>query len=136
MNILELYDLAAENNIQIDHRRIKTMIAFSIPGSIAIDLSQLQTLAETKVCLSHELGHEFKNAFYNLRNTFETRERQEERANRWAIHNLLPVSDLKCAVESGITEVWELAEHFDVTEDFIRDALRLYTMEGSLETAN
>ena len=40
------------------------------------------------------------------------------------------------AVESGITEVWELAEHFDVTEDFIRDALRLYTMEGTLETAN
>ena len=136
MNILELYDLAAENNIQIDHRRIKTMIAFSIPGSIAIDLSQLQTLAETKVCLSHELGHEFQNAFYNLRNTFETRERQEARANRWAVHNLLPVSDLNRAVESGITEIWELAEHFDVTEDFIREALRLYTMEGTLETAD
>ena len=136
MNILELYDLAAENNIQIDHKQLKTMQSFALPGNIAIDLSQLQTLAETKVCLSHELGHEFKNAFYNLRNTFETRERQEERANRWAVHNLLPVSDLKRAVESGITEVWELAEHFDVTEDFIRDALRLYTMEGTLETAN
>ena len=136
MNILELYDLAAENNIQIDHRRLNTMKSFAIPGNIIIDLSQLQTLAETKVCLSHELGHEFKSAFYNIRNTFETRERQEERANRWAVHNLLPVSDLKCAVESGITEVWELAEHFDVTEDFIRDALRLYTMEGTLETAN
>ena len=136
MNILELYDLAAENNIQIDHRRIKTMIAFSIPGSIAIDLSQLQTLAETKVCLSHELGHEFQNAFYNIRNTFETRERQEARANRWAVHNLLPVSDLNRAVKSGITEIWELAEHFEVTEDFIREALRLYTMEGTLETAD
>ena len=79
MNILELYDLAAENNIQIDHRRIKTMPSFSIPGSIAIDLSQLKTLAETKVCFSHELGHEFKSAFYNLRNTLETRGRQEER---------------------------------------------------------
>ena len=133
MNLLELYDIAAENGVDVDHLKLKTMKAFSVPGNIVIDLSQLPTLAELKVCLSHELGHELRSAFYNIRNTLETRERQEERANRWAVENLIPVEDLKAAVESGCKTTYELAEYFDVTEDFIREACRIHKLEGKIK---
>lgn len=133
MNILELYDIAEKSGIEVDHMKLKTMKAFSVPGNIVIDMSQLSTLAETKVCFGHELGHEMKAAFYELKNTLETRSRQEERANRWAIHTLVPFDDLMQAVDNGITLIWELAEHFDVTEEFINTALRIYACEGYIE---
>lgn len=132
LNLLELYDIAAANNIDVDHINLKTMTAFSLPGNIVIDLSQLKTLAETKVCMAHELGHEMKSAFYNIKNIFETRERQEERATRWAVDALIPVERLKQAFKEGYSEVYELADYFDVTEDFVRDAVRIHKLRGDL----
>lgn len=32
----------------------------------------------------------------------------------------------KKALKQGITEVYDLAEHFEVTEDFMRDCLKHY----------
>ena len=40
--------------------------------------------------------------------------------------NVLPFDDLLSAFERGMVEAWQLAEHFDVTEDFIRKAVDIY----------
>ena len=132
MNLLELYDLAASHGIGVDHMKLRTMKAFSVPGNIVIDMAQLPTLAETKVCFSHELGHELKAAFYNIKNTLETRERQEERATRWAVDTLIPAEALTKAVRAGYKEVYELAEYFDVTEDFVREAYSIHKLKGNI----
>lgn len=73
-----------------------------------------------------------KNAFYNISSTFETRERQEERATRWAVHELVPADELKAAFDEGYTEIWQLAEYFDVSEDFMRDVIRVHTVKGNI----
>ena len=132
MNLLELYDTASKNDVKIYHMNLKAMKAFSLPNNIVIDMSQLKTLAETKVCFAHELGHEMKSAFYTVKNTLETRERQEARADRWAVDNILPLDELKQAVSKGYTEIWELAEYFDVTEDFVKKALDIHNRRGDL----
>jgi len=46
---------------------------------------------------------------------------------------LIPVDDLDDAVAQGCTEVWELAERFGVTEDFVRKAV-CYYVHGNLAT--
>lgn len=51
----------------------------------------------------------------------------ENKANAWAVYRLIPWGKLKQAVKNDITEVWDLAEYFDVTEDFMRWALSYYT---------
>lgn len=38
----------------------------------------------------------------------------------------MPFDKLLAAFRMGITELWELAEHFGVTEDFIKKAYALY----------
>lgn len=45
------------------------------------------------------------------------------------MHTLLPRAELERAVAEGCTEVWELAERFDLTEDFIRRAAYVYRCE-------
>lgn len=46
---------------------------------------------------------------------------------------VIPVDDLDQAVAEGCTELWELAERFDVTEEFVRKAVCLY-VHGNLAT--
>ena len=63
----------------------------------------------------------------------DCRQRHENQANRWAIQTLIPVDDLDEAVAEGCTEVWELAERFGVTEEFMKKAVCLY-VHGNLAT--
>ena len=44
-----------------------------------------------------------------------------------AIQKLVPVDELEDAISLGYSEPWELAEYFDVTEDFIKKAVCYYT---------
>ena len=83
--------------------------------------------ADEAVKLSHELGHCVYGGFYNQYTPLDVREQHENKANAWAVYRLIPWGKLKQAVKNGITEVWDLAEYFDVTEDFMRWALSYYT---------
>ena len=49
------------------------------------------------------------------------------RSDKWAIARLIPEEALDEAVADGHTELWDLAEHFGVTEDFMRKAICWYT---------
>ena len=62
MNILELYDLAAENNIQIDHRRLNTM-KLSIPGNIILTCRSFKPLQKRKFVYRTSLGTNLKMPF-------------------------------------------------------------------------
>ncbi|MFR1498969.1 MAG: ImmA/IrrE family metallo-endopeptidase, partial [Monoglobus pectinilyticus] len=68
--------------------------------------------------------------FYNITSTFETMGRQEERAKRWAVENVITYDKLNEAIKKGIREIWELADYFNVTEDFIRDAVGVFKLQG------
>lgn len=94
---------------------------------IGIDLSQLKTAKTERVHLAHEIGHCETGAFYNPYSAFDIRKKHENRADKWAIEHLIPRREWDAAIASGITEVWDLAEYFDVTEDFINKTIALYT---------
>jgi hypothetical protein len=55
------------------------------------------------------------------------RRRNETRADRWAYEHVLPFDDIQAALDMGNRETWELAEHFEVTNEFMVGALRYYT---------
>ena len=95
---------------------------------IGMDPFQIETSAQERVHLAHELGHCKTGSFYNVYSSLDIREKQEKKADRWAVMQLIPATELKKALLSGVTEVWELAEYFDVTEDFIRKAIEIYNL--------
>lgn len=77
--------------------------------------------------LAHEIGHCIRGAFYNPYAKTDIRKKYENHADKWAIRHLIPKEDWFAALHDGYTEVWELAEYFDVTEEFIRKAHELYS---------
>lgn len=94
---------------------------------IFVDTSRIHTKAEEAVAVAHEAGHCMTGSTHKLCSPYDLIERHENDANRWACRKLIPVDELDEAVASGITELWELAEHFNVTEDFMKKAVCLHT---------
>ena len=86
-----------------------------------------------RVHLSHELGHCITGSFYNIHAAIDCRQRHENRADKWAICQLISVDALDEAVAQGCTELWELAERFGVTEQFMKKAV-CYHVHGNTAT--
>lgn len=125
MKLEELYEIADKNHIDVYHYTLHSIVSMSVPNAIGIDTDMIQTNAEEKECLAHELGHCMTNAFYSI-GTMETRGRMEKRAERWSITKLIPFSELNEAVSNGIYETWDLAEYFEIPESFIKTAIDYY----------
>ncbi len=97
-----------------------------------MDPFQIETVAEEKVHLAHELGHCETGSFYNIYSSLDIREKQERRADGWAVLKLMPFCDFKNALSLGFTEIWELAEYFEVTEEFVLKAIKYYREKNFL----
>jgi len=136
MQLRNLYEFAKQQNIEV--------IGYAMPenGSMSVMLEDGRCFVgmddsirdggvQERVHLSHELGHCATGSFYNIYAAVDHRQRHENRANKWAIQALLPVEALDDAIAEGCTEVWALAERFQVTEDFIRKAVCFY-VHGNL----
>ena len=131
MELSNLYAFAKQHNIGV--------LPFSLPqtGSlshmtdsgqcyIAMDPSVLDGNVQERGHLGHELGHCATGSFYSIHTAVDSRQRHENRADKWAVRQLIPVEDLDEAIAEGCTELWELADRFQVTEDFIRKAVCYY----------
>lgn len=127
MNLLELYNLAEERDIDVDYFPMRELISVSFPeGWIAIDVTKISDPIEEKVHLAHELGHCETGSFYNVHSKFDIKAKYENRADKWAIKKLIPKDELNEAVRHGLQEVWELAEYFEVPYQFMEKAIRYY----------
>ena len=131
MEIRSLYDLARQQNIGVwDFPLPETGSMSVMTDSGACFIGMDETVkdggVQERVHLSHELVHCITGSFYNIHAAIDCRQRHENRANKWAVQALIPVEELDDAIAEGCTEVWELAERFQVTEDFIRKAVCLY----------
>lgn len=91
---------------------------------IAID--QRLNVQQEREALAHELGHCEYGGFYNRYSKYDIRAKAERRADKWAFARLVPYGRLMQAVRHGITEVWELAELFDVSCEFMHRAIAYY----------
>lgn len=130
IDVDDLYDYAESHGIETDYFNTKYAPALSvlIDGEmcIAINPAMIESTADEKVKLAHEIGHCETGSFYNRRSPNEIIKKCENRANKWAIKKLIPKDELEKAVKNGIIEFWDLAEHFNVTENFIRKAILFY----------
>lgn len=128
MNQLQgLYETADELGMQICYFPMGQITAISTPdGFIGMDVDKLEDSAHEAVCLAHEMGHCLTGSFYTVDSSLHQRQRCEERADRWAIGRLVPLEGLKGALESGLTRPHELAEHFGVSEEFLRKCVTYY----------
>lgn len=123
----QLWETAQTHNIDVFYGSIPHCRSLSLPDHICLDYSLLFDNADSRVCFAHEIGHCVTGSFYNRYTPLDVRQKHENRADRWAVQKLIPVDALDDAVANGYTTLWELAEFFGVTEDFMRKAVCLHT---------
>jgi len=132
-----LYDLAQKQNIPVLTYPMPYNGSMSVMEDgqcfVGMDGSVCDGGALETVHLAHELGHCLTGSFYSIHTAVDSRLRHEVRADKWAIERLIPVEALDDAIASGIHTTWELAEHFGVTEAFIRKAV-CWHVHGNLAT--
>ena len=105
---------------------MQSLKSLSMPNHIGIDRTKMENDQELNTCLAHELGHCMTGSFYNIHSKFDLREKHEHKANKWTIQECIPFDELLFAFQTGITELWEVAEYFGVTEELIKKAYTLY----------
>lgn len=138
MKVPDLYVIAKQQNIEVIETSLPENGSLSLMDDsgncyIGIDESVMDGAALELVHMGHELGHCLTGSFYNRYTRFDVRQRHENRADKWAIRHLIPVDDLDEAVAEGCTELWELAERFSVTEQFMKKAV-CYYVHGNTAT--
>ena len=131
IELSELYQIADEQNIEVDCFDLKKREALSLMDEdgfcyVAIDPYKLRSSNDERLKLAHELGHCITGSFYNVYAAVDHRRRHENRADKWAVQTLISCDDLDEAVADGCTEIWDLAERFGVTEDFMKKAVCYY----------
>lgn len=100
---------------------------------VFMDFGNIHSGAEELVVVAHEGGHIATGATHKVNSPFDLVEKHEHKADRWAIEKLIPEEELDEAVAAGCTELWQLAEHFAVTEEFMRKAVCWY-VHGTMAT--
>lgn len=125
------YDYCQQNNVEIipfDGMPAEGLtMRICEEYAIFLDFSRIQSTRLLKGICYHELGHAGTGALHKVSSPFELVERSEYRANRWAAEHFLPVEDFRDAFAAGYTELWQLAEYFDLPEQDIKNALTYWT---------
>ena len=104
---------------------------------IILNRSAIKTPEEETVLLAEEIGHFTTGGFHQAEATMNAptaklnRRRAESQARKWAVFKLLPFEKIQAAVDEGISCINELAEYFDVTVEFIKQAIELHRTYGN-----
>ena len=92
---------------------------------IAIN-KKLVTNKEKKCILAEELGHYHKTVGNITDQSKINNRKQEIIARRWGYEKLISIDYLITCYKKGIPNKYEIAEFFDVTEEFLNESLSYY----------
>ena len=131
------YDYCKKNNVDvIPYMGMPSQGATIRDGSdmaIFLDFSRIRTTRQLRGTCLHEQGHTATGALHKVSSPYETVERSEYRANRWAAEHYLTVQDFCEAFAVGYSEPWQLAEYFDLPEQDIKKALSYWTERKGID---
>lgn len=91
--------------------------------AVFLDFSKIDSTRLLRGVCFHELGHIATGALHKVDSPYELVERSEYRAARWVTENYLTQEAFREAFAAGYTELWQLADYFDLPECCIQAAL-------------
>ena len=100
---------------------------------VFLDFAQIQTTRLLRGVCCHEMAHVATGALHKVSSPYELVERSEYRANRWAAQRFLTAEDFREAFQSGYTQLWQLAEYFDLPEQDVKNALTYWTERRGID---
>ncbi|MDY4812303.1 MAG: ImmA/IrrE family metallo-endopeptidase [Ruminococcus sp.] len=134
MTLEELYIQCDKKGIDVYYFPLKrsSVKGIALPdGTIAMDTDKISTRTEEKEVLAHELAHIETESFYNVYSDCNIKSKQERKAETHAIRKLVPQNELAKAIKGGTTQLWELAEEFEVSCPLMKKAVEYYNTQPS-----
>ena len=104
--------------------------------AVFLDFTKIPSTRVLRGVCCHELGHAATGALHKVDSPFELVERSEYRAARWVADNYLTAELFREAFAAGYTELWQLAEFFDLPEDCVQTALTYWKERKGIDFAN
>ena len=136
VDLNKVYDRINNDKIKVFPFGIDGIKAVTIETNdkhgIFINKKEIKDSDEEFCVLTHEYGHCATGSTHKLYSPFDLICRHEYRADRKAILEFLPVSEIKRAIENGSQTVYEIAEFLDMPEDFVSKAIRHYKCMGMI----
>jgi hypothetical protein len=131
-----LYDDAQQNGIYIIYCPLGDMPSIIAETGnrvgIGLNYNVILSTIEELYRLAHEVGHYHSGTYYKFTSSLQIRGQMEYRADAWMVNFLIPLADLRQAIDEGYSEVWELAEYFNVPESVVLRAAEIYRNKGLL----
>ena len=94
-------------------------------GVIGIN-KNIPTRIEESCILAEELGHHHTTVGNIIDQKVDGNVKKELKARLWAYNKKIGLSGIIDSYKHGCRNIYEMAEHLDVTEEFLRDALGIY----------
>ena len=95
--------------------------------AVFLNFSQIRSTRVLRGVCCHEMGHVATGALHKVDSPYELAERSEYRAKRWTAQQYLTEADFRDAFDAGYTELWQLADFFDMPEADVHAALIYWT---------
>ena len=128
---LALYEELNERGVRFYHWPLGDDQAATIEVDgqygVFMDFGNIHTGAEELVAVAHEGGHVATGATHKVSSPYDLVAKHEYKADKWAVRRLISADALDAAVADGYTDLYSLAEHFNVTEPFMKKAVCLHT---------
>lgn len=122
----KLLTKAERENLCIIEKEFKSRAKGLIKNKKIGIRKDISTTAEKACVLAEELGHYFTSTGDIIDQITAVNRKQEKRARNWAYEKLLPLSSFIKAYEAGVRNRYELAQFFDITEEFLSESLAHY----------
>ncbi|MBQ3252146.1 MAG: ImmA/IrrE family metallo-endopeptidase [Oscillospiraceae bacterium] len=101
--------------------------------AVFLDFSKICSARLLRGVCCHELGHIATGALHRVDSPYELVERSEYRANRYVAQRFLTEAAFRDAFRAGYTELWQLAEYFDLPEQDIKNALTYWSERKEID---
>ena len=127
----EIYEQLAYEGLRVIIMDLLGIESVSMGRNIGLDYSVTHSDGEEMVHLATQWGYIENGDFYNQNSSLIVRLQGDARAQKYAFKKLLPHDKIMEAVNNGYTEVYQIAEYWDLPYDFTERAC-FYDINGYL----
>lgn len=127
LNYENLLTEAEQNNIYVlENVSFESDAEGLIQGNV-IGINKIVRSSRKRTCiLAEELGHYHTTVGNILDQTTSNNRKQEYKARLWSFNKLIGLNGIISAYKAGCQSTYDMAEHLNVTEEFLQEALSCY----------
>lgn len=130
-----LLDEADKENIYvIENAKFQSKASGLINNDVIGINKNVRSSAQRSCILAEELGHYHTSSGNILDQSSVANRKQELHARAWAYNRLIGLYGIINAYRSGCRNGYEIAEHLNITEEFLDEALQYYRNKYGLCT--